>query len=93
MARHLLLAVHLHADGMGTARYHGMYQGAPEWPPAPARLFQALVAGAALGRRLPEELASALQWLEGLPPPLIAAPLRRLGQAVASYVVGPAKPI
>lgn len=86
MARHLLLAVHLHADGMGTARYHGMYQGAPEWPPAPARLFQALVAGAALGRQLPEELASALQWLEGLPPPLIAAPVRRLGQAVASYV-------
>ena len=45
MTRHLLIAVHLHADGMGTARYHGMHQGAPEWPPAPARIFQALVAG------------------------------------------------
>ena len=54
MFRHLLIAVHLHADGMGTARYHGMYQGSPEWPPAPARLFQALVAGVAVGRNLPD---------------------------------------
>lgn len=86
MARHLLIAVHLHADGMGTARYHGMYQGEPEWPPAPARLFQALVAGAAVGQRLPDAVLPALRWLEGLPPPLIAAPPRRLGQAVDAYV-------
>lgn len=86
MVRHLLIAVHLHADGMGTARYHGMLQGAPEWPPAPARLFQALVAGVAVGQRLPDAVLPALQWLEGLPPPLIAAPPRRVGQAVSAYV-------
>jgi len=86
MARHLLIALHLQADGMGTARYHGMRQGAPEWPPAPARLFQALVAGVAVGRHLPERAAMAMRWLEGLPAPLIAAPLRRVGQAVSTYV-------
>jgi len=86
MDRHLLIAVRLHADGMGTARYHGMSKGAPEWPPAPARVFQALVAGAALGKHVPAPLITALQWLEQLPPPLIAAPARRLGQAVSMFV-------
>lgn len=86
MADHLLIAVHLHADGMGTARYHGMYQGAPEWPPGPMRLFQAIVAGVAVGSRLPDSVVPALQWLERLPAPLIAAPPRRLGQAIAAYV-------
>lgn len=42
MGLHLLLTVQLHGDGQGTARYHGMAQGNPEWPPAPARVFQAL---------------------------------------------------
>lgn len=86
VARHLLMAVHLHPDGMGTARYHGMHQGAPEWPPAPARIFQALVAGVARGERLPDAMLPALQWLEQLPPPVIAAPQRRVGQAVSLYV-------
>lgn len=86
MAHHLLFAVHLYADGMGTARYHGMHQGVPEWPPAPARVYQALVAGAARGQVLPDNAASALQWLEQLPPPVIAAPVRKLGQAVSLYV-------
>lgn len=86
MSRHLLIAVHLHADGMGTARYHGMHQGAPEWPPSPARVFQALAAGLACGQALPAEVVPALQWLEHLPPPLIAAPQRTLGQAVSLYV-------
>jgi len=27
-------------------RYHGRPQGGADWPPSPARLFQALVAGA-----------------------------------------------
>lgn len=86
MARHLLFAVHLYADGMGTARYHGMSQGAPEWPPAPARIFQALVAGVARGHSLPRGTVPALQWLEQLPAPVIAAPARTLGQPVSLYV-------
>lgn len=86
MSRHLLIAVHLHADGMGTARYHGVHGGVPEWPPAPARVFQAMVAGSALGQSLPEALIPALQWLEQLPPPVIAAPVRTVGQAVSLYV-------
>lgn len=86
MSRHLLFAVHLYADGMGTARYHGISQGAPEWPPAPARVFQALVAGVARGLALPDSVQPALQWLERLPPPLIAAPPRVVGQAVSFYV-------
>lgn len=86
MPNHLLLAVHLVADGMGTARYHGIHQGEPEWPPAPARVFQALVAGVARGLALPEDAATALQWVEQLPPPLIAAPAHRRGQAVSLYV-------
>ncbi|WP_409194161.1 type I-U CRISPR-associated protein Csb2, partial [Accumulibacter sp.] len=40
MPRALLIAVRFH-DG----RFHGR----PEWPPSPARLFQALVAAAATG--------------------------------------------
>lgn len=86
MNRHLLIAVHLHADGMGTARFHGMHQGAPEWPPAPARIFQALVAGVARGHSLPDDVSLALRWLEALPPPVIAAPVRTVGQAVSIYV-------
>ncbi|MDT7838345.1 type I-G CRISPR-associated protein Csb2 [Aquabacterium sp. OR-4] len=86
MTRHLLIAVHLHADGMGTARYHGMHQGAPEWPPAPARIFQAMVAGVARGHNLPEPVVPGLRWLEALPPPVIAAPRHTVGQAVALYV-------
>lgn len=86
MGLHLLLTVHLHGDGQGSARYHGVREGAPEWPPAPARVFQALVAGSARGNTLPESLVSALEWLEGLEPPLIGAPFRTLGQRVSWYV-------
>jgi CRISPR-associated protein Csb2 len=73
----LLLSVRLH-DG----RYHGR----PEWPPAPARLFQALLAGAAAGDGLAEADRDALAWLEGLEPPAIAAPPSRLGQGFRSFV-------
>lgn len=86
MTQHLVLSVRLHEDGFGTARYHGMSQGAPEWPPAPARVYQALVAGAARGHALPERLVPALRWLETLPAPAIAAPHRTLGQAVDLFV-------
>lgn len=86
MAQHLVLTLRLHEDGFGCARYHGMSQGAPEWPPAPARVYQALVAGVARGRALPASAVPALEWLEALPPPVIAAPQRTLGQAVSIFV-------
>lgn len=76
MPRALAVHVRLH-DG----RYHG--EG--DWPPCPARLFQALVAGAGLGDRI-EEVADALGWLERQPPPLIGAPLARRGQRVMFYM-------
>jgi CRISPR-associated protein Csb2 len=77
MGRTLLLSVRFH-DG----RYHGM----GDWPPSPARLFQALVAGAAHGGNLPSEAAEALQWLEGLSAPVIAAPAAYQGQSLRTFV-------
>lgn len=61
----LVLHVRLH-DG----RYHG--EG--DWPPSPARLFQALVAGAGLGGLLGNDEREALRWLEKQAAPIIAAP-------------------
>lgn len=86
MSLHLVLTVRLYGDGLGVARYHGMTQGAPEWPPAPARVYQALVSGAAQGNALPDSLLPALEWLEALPPPTIAAPHHKLGQPIALFV-------
>jgi CRISPR-associated protein Csb2 len=86
MGRQLILAVRFHGDGQGTARYHGLLQGAPEWPPAPARLFQALAAGSARGNALPESLVPALEWLEALPPPVIAAPRANPGTRMSLFV-------
>jgi CRISPR-associated protein Csb2 len=77
MACHFALTVHLH-----DRRYHG----ADEWPPAPARVFQALVAGAAQGRHVPDNAARALTLLECLAPPVIAAPAARRGQRVSLFV-------
>lgn len=61
----LVLHVRLH-DG----RYHG--EG--DWPPSPARLFQALVAGAGLAGPLKADEQQALGWLEKQAAPIIAAP-------------------
>jgi CRISPR-associated protein Csb2 len=77
MPRALFLSVHFH-DG----RYHGR----PEWPPSPARLFQALLAGAASGKTLSNEDRAALAWLEQREPPVIAAPAKRDGGGFISYV-------
>ncbi len=77
MFRVLLLSVRFH-DG----RYHG----SGDWPPAPARLFQALLAGSARGEVLAEEAKSALRWLEALRPPAIAAPPERMGGGYMNYV-------
>lgn len=70
-----------------SVRFHdGRYHGRPDWPPSPARLFQALVAGAGRGRMLDEADAAALRWLETLDAPLIAAPHHRPGQGFSNYV-------
>lgn len=66
MGLHVRLTVHFI-----TGRYHGA-----EWPPSPARLFQALVAGARTGKAAVEwnqRWESALVWIEGLQPPSIEA--------------------
>lgn len=77
MGRHFALTVHL---------YDQRYHGAGEWPPAPARVYQALVAGAAQGRHVPDDARRALVALEQLPPPVIAAPVTRRGQRLAMFV-------
>ncbi len=82
MNRTLLLSAYFH-DG----RYHGECgHGSSEWPPAPARLFQALVAGAARGAELAGRDETALEWLEKLGAPVIAAPTVRRGQLYKIYV-------
>src|SRR6185312_3320427 len=86
MGQHLLLAIRLYADGQGHARYHGVREGAPEWPPAPGRVLQALVAGGARGHKIPDDLLAGLEWLERLPPPLITAPHARQGARVSLFV-------
>lgn len=61
-----------------TARYHG-----EEWPPSPARLFQALVAGVNTGgyRKLRPRVENALRWLEQRPAPVILArPTKRAAE-------------
>lgn len=66
--------------------YEGCYHGAGDWPPSPARLLQALVAGAARGATLVEQDRFALLWLETLVPPLIAAPRMRAGRGFRNFV-------
>ena len=76
MTSALLITVRLHEP-----RYHGR----PEWPPSPARMFQALIAGA--GHRISDPaVAEALCWLERLPPPIVAAPRQIEGKAVKYFV-------
>jgi len=77
MERGLVISVRL-CDG----RYHG----AGEWPPAPARLFQALVAGIGIGGPLKATDRGALEWLEGLHAPVVCAPCKRDGHSVTLYV-------
>src|SRR5712692_2491434 len=70
-----------------SVRFHdGRYHGRPEWPPSPARLFQALLAGAAKGNALSADDRDALSWLERLDRPIIAAPATRTGRAFTNYV-------
>ena len=83
MSASLLITVRFHEG-----RYHGQedrFNGA-DWPPSPGRLFQALVAAAARGAKLLADDTRALEWLEGLAPPRIAAPVARRGRAVTLFV-------
>lgn len=65
--------------------FHGQ-----EWPPAPGRLFQALVAGSyrgAHGLFHATKRDEALQWLEAQAAPLIfASPLKQSGGHIVEYV-------
>lgn len=74
----LLLTVRLH-----DFRYHG----AGDSPPAPARLFQALLAGAGLsGPETVAQYADALEWLENLTSPIVAGPHMTPGREVTFHV-------
>lgn len=77
-ALHHHLVVHVHC-------HDGRFHGAPEWPPAPARLFQALVASAGPDLDDPQ-VERALTWLEALGPPQVGTPPATRGQAVTWYV-------
>ncbi|MCB9649101.1 MAG: type I-U CRISPR-associated protein Cas5/Cas6 [Deltaproteobacteria bacterium] len=66
--------------------HDGRFHGGPDWPPAPARVFQALVAGAARGANLDDDGRAILSWLEGLPAPRIARPKAERGQPIKLYV-------
>ena len=84
MPQSLLIAVRFHEG-----RYHGQadrFGDEDGWPPSPGRLFQALVAGAARGATIRAEDRRALEWLERLDPPRIAAPAIRRGRAVRRFV-------
>ena len=82
MHRALLISVRFH-DG----RYHGLdEQQQCERPPAPARLFQALMAGAASATQESGQWTRALDWLETMDPPAIAAPRAKRGVRYENYV-------
>lgn len=75
-----------------TGRYHGRTNEGDEleYPPAPARLFQALIAGSHCGIYDKVHTAvrdRALRWLESLEPPAIEAPVTcETGIGVTNYV-------
>jgi len=77
MTHALLITVRLH-----DRRWHGV----GEWPPSPARLFQALVAGVGGSGPLSSDHQGALQWLGELPPPAIAVPPTQAGRPFVNYV-------
>lgn len=68
-------------------RFHGRCDGgAPEWPPSPLRLFQAVVAANRNDLNSATPTGKALRWLERQPPPEIIAPDYWVGQARPTYV-------
>ncbi len=77
MLRNLLIKVNFH-DG----RFHG----SNDWPPSPARLFQALVAGEGVGGPISDMKKATYQWLESLVAPIILAPIAKKGSKVTFFV-------
>src|SRR5574341_841327 len=74
-----------------TRRYHGRRSEEElEFPPSPARLFQALIAGSHCDAYIMLHTAKrdrALQWLESLEPPVIEAPVVcQTGAGITNYV-------
>ena len=68
-----------------TGRYVASSSGHPSWPPEPDRVFNALTA--AWGRTGESEAGrKALEWLEGLGPPMISASPKRDGAKPVHYV-------
>ena len=74
---HFVLEIFLH-DG----RYHGI----PDWPPAPGRVFQALVAGSSRGAEIDSRDLELIGWIEQLEAPLVGAPSACRGQEVRLWV-------
>jgi len=67
------------------------WHGDGDWPPAPFRLYQALIAGAFGGRwreaaNNDRSIRDAFRWLEHLEPPLICAPSQREARPVQYFV-------
>lgn len=77
MASILVIGVRLHDHA-----FHGVGDAVP----SPARLFQALVAGAGLSGPLLEKDRGTLKWLEELPKPTIAIPIFAQGKTVSNFV-------
>ena len=63
----------------------GLYHGA-EWPPAPWRVYQAMVAGSDFERRRNPALETALRHLEALPAPVVTAPRASVPRLVTARV-------
>ena len=76
MTNSLIISVRLH---------EGWYHGTGAIP-SPARLFQALAAGQGLSGPLLPKTIGALEWLENQRSPIVAAPVTKRGQRVATYV-------
>ncbi len=72
----LLISVRLH---------EGWYHGSDQTP-SPARMFQALVAGAGISGPLDEDAVASLKWLEEQDSPIVASPYTTIGQAVTNFV-------
>src|SRR6266567_4287259 len=74
---------------IGVRLHEGRYYGVADWPPAPGRLFQALVAGVGLSGPPLKTESDALRWLEvkcESAPPVICAPAAWRGQQVMFYM-------
>ena len=74
-----------HALLISVRLYEGWYHGSGG-PPSPARLFQALVAGAGISGPLDDETVEALTWLERQDPPIVGSPHTTPQRSYVNYV-------